>query len=686
AVPSIHSHLPTCNINTSTAGVAHLTSPHLTLCYCSRAFVTTYDTVKPAPCIPLVRVSAYDVHGYARSTRCLIYTLSQRAPRSRNERTIGSSRSPGHHTGILQAGQEIPLIMATSISGSPPRTYPLMSRHEIEALIADGRNIVIFNQHVLRVDPWLPYHPGGDKAILHMVGRDATAEIEALHSEDARQQMLRYRIGRIQGLWKNFTPPIQGGTFRTLAEMEAGATAIAAAADHDEVDSAKELDLSSPSSRSPSPVFDVDGQAAIGRRGAHQSERPSSVSSQSTTDADMDGMSYLDAITREHISLDLDKYPTPDPETQARIFVKYRELHQRIRDKGLYQCDAMAYAADCCRYMGFFAMTLACLHFGQYALGGVFLGLMWHQLVFAAHDAGHMGITHNYNVDTVIGIVIADFVGGLSLGWWKRNHNVHHIVTNAPEHDPDIEHMPLFAVSHRLLGSLRSTYYDRVMKYDAAAKVLLRIQAWTYYPLLALGRFNLYVLSWDYLLANRGPRKGPGAWHRWLELVGQVFFWTWFGYGLLYKMIPDGWSRFVFVMVSHVTSSPLHVQIVLSHFAMSTADLGPHESFAQRMLRTTMDIDCPPWLDFVHGGLQFQAIHHLFPRLPRHNLRRTQRMVQEFCDDVGIPYALYGFADGNKQVIGRLSEVSRQAAILAKCQRTIAMSGDISGHHHPHHD
>lgn len=54
-----------------------------------------------------------------------------------------------------------------------------MCRDEIEALIADGRKIVIFNHHVLKVDPWIPYHPGGDKAVLHMVGRDATAEIEA---------------------------------------------------------------------------------------------------------------------------------------------------------------------------------------------------------------------------------------------------------------------------------------------------------------------------------------------------------------------------------------------------------------------------------------------------------------------------------------------------------------------------
>jgi len=126
---------------------------------------------------------------------------------------------------------------------------------------------------------------------------------------------------------------------------------------------------------------------------------------------------------------------------------------------------------------------------------------------------------------------------------------------------------------------------------------------------------------------------------------------------------------------------PLHVQFTVSHFAMSTADLGPNESFPQKMLRTTMDVDCAQWLDFWHGGLQFQAIHHLYPRIPRHNLRRTQKLVMEFCEDVGIPYALYGFVDGNKEVLGTLKQVSRQAAILAKCQRTIAKRGDVLGGH-----
>lgn len=59
------------------------------------------------------------------------------------------------------------------------RAYPYMSRNEIESRIAGGQKIVIFNQYVLKVDPWLPYHPGGEKALLHMVGKDATDEIQA---------------------------------------------------------------------------------------------------------------------------------------------------------------------------------------------------------------------------------------------------------------------------------------------------------------------------------------------------------------------------------------------------------------------------------------------------------------------------------------------------------------------------
>jgi delta8-fatty-acid desaturase len=484
--------------------------------------------------------------------------------------------------------------------------------------------------------------------------------------------MPAYQIGRIEGTWTNFLPPIQGGKFRLYTED----TCLS---DEDSTAQESSDGSSQEGSIPPSPTFDpVDSKRTVRQRRPINSNHPIM-----TKDSHSQlKPAFLDARTQEEIDFDIAKYPSLDTAKQEEIKQKYRELHNRIKAEGLFDCNYFCYFIECCRYTLFAGLSYMFLCMGWWATSAFFLGCVWHQLVFTAHDAGHMGITHNFHVDSVIGIVIADFIGGLSLGWWKRSHNVHHIVTNEPEHDPDIEHIPFFAISHRFLTSLKSTYYDRIMAYDAPARFFLKFQNYSYYPIMMLARFNLTALSWEYLLKGQAPRRGPAWWHLYLELVGQVFFWTWYGYGILYKTLPDASSRIVFLLISNIVPSPLHVQITLSHFAMSTANLGVGESFPQKMLRTTMDVDCPTWLDFFHGGLQFQAIHHLYPRIPRHNLRRTQKFVLEFCRETGIPYAIFTFYDGNKEVISRLGEVAKQVRLMEECRKSIVEEGVFSDHHH----
>jgi hypothetical protein len=75
--------------------------------------------------------------------------------------------------------------------------YPILSRRKIEGLIAEGNLIVIMNKSVLRVNSWIKYHPGGEKTIEHMVGRDATDEIVAsvtLHGLEIMMQNLELII------------------------------------------------------------------------------------------------------------------------------------------------------------------------------------------------------------------------------------------------------------------------------------------------------------------------------------------------------------------------------------------------------------------------------------------------------------------------------------------------------------
>jgi len=55
----------------------------------------------------------------------------------------------------------------------------LFTRRQVEGMIAEGKAIVIVDDMVLRLDSWLHLHPGGERAILHMVGKDATDEVNA---------------------------------------------------------------------------------------------------------------------------------------------------------------------------------------------------------------------------------------------------------------------------------------------------------------------------------------------------------------------------------------------------------------------------------------------------------------------------------------------------------------------------
>ncbi|KAK4149557.1 fatty acid desaturase-domain-containing protein [Chaetomidium leptoderma] len=498
----------------------------------------------------------------------------------------------------------------------------------VDALIADGHIIVIFEDFVLQLDSWLGKHPGGRLAILHMVGKDATDEMKAYHTPATCKTMKAFRIGlKPPGIWTNRTPPIRRGSDQTPQENPPPATAT---------------------------EFPGGNAAA-----------------------------YTDWAENREVDKDTEGFPSLCPKVQEEIAQKYRALHQRVRDEGFYECPYLEYGKELARYTTLFAASMIALRYEWYMTSACFLGLFWHQVMFSAHDAAHGAITGNFKVDSLIALFVADFCCGLSIGWWKSSHNVHHLITNHPEHDPDIQNVPLFATSPSFFRGIRSSYYDFTFAWDAVADFMVPYQKYTYYPIMGIARFNLYLLSWLHVLSAKSASLGSSKawWIRPVEMAFMSCYWYIFGYLLLWCTLPTWTIRVAFVLVSHIVTMPLHVQITLSHWGMSTSELSESESFAQRQLRTTMDVDCPRWLDFIHGGLQFQAVHHLFPRVPRHNLRKVQVLVKEFCASTGIPYTLLGFVDGNSKVLGRLGEVGEQVRHLVNCQKYMAHFSGVDGLH-----
>ncbi|KUI65082.1 Delta(8)-fatty-acid desaturase [Cytospora mali] len=578
----------------------------------------------------------------------------------------------------------------------------LVSARDVEGLVADGHLVVIYEDMLLRLDNWIDKHPGGRLSILHMVGRDATDEINVYHFEKTIKLMKAYRIGRVRLPWTNLEPPIRAGpdAYRNFSKTDNDTsadiknatdaevvieTATASSDSDDQADStsifSSGLSPGVPLSSRDSSVGPDDTEGDCKRRNAAAittsklAAGPEEASSCPINAKNLSREAYTAAMEKKEIADGIRDYPSLDNATQQSIRAEYDILHQRIKDQGLYNCPYTEYGKEVIRYSMLFGAFIYLVHIKWYLTSAVFLGLFWQQIMFTAHDGGHRGITGNFVVDTVIAAFIGDFCCGLSIGWWKSSHNVHHLITNLPEHDPDLQNIPLFSNTPTYFKSIHSTFYDFTFVWDKAADVLVPYQKYTYYPVMAIARFNLYILSWLHLLSPRATQLGSAWWTRWLEVVFMACYWALFGYALVWRTLPDWPTRVAFVLISHGITILLHVQITLSHWGMPTSDLGPTESFAQRQLRTTLDIDCPEWLDFFHGGLQFQAVHHLFPRLPRHNLRKAQGLVREFCENTGIRYNYKSFIDGNKVVLTRLDEVARMVETLVECHQHMAETG-----------
>jgi delta8-fatty-acid desaturase len=249
-------------------------------------------------------------------------------------------------------------------------------RVEVERRILEGETLIVYRGKLLRISQsWLSRHPGGSLSLLHFVGRDASDEIEAYHSEKALQLLRKFIIGTVEldenGFWVPFLPPVMSGWVRQDGKW---------------LNEAAPIHISD---AIPSEVFLVEKTDY-----APSSSGPTS-----------------DTLSTSKSTLSL--------QTQARYSAAYRALHQRIIDQGLYQTPYVS-------GYGFEALTFLLLggasgysyHSGWTNLSAFFLGLLWHQLVFTCHDLGHMGVTHDWATDRLVSIFLADFIGGLSIGWW----------------------------------------------------------------------------------------------------------------------------------------------------------------------------------------------------------------------------------------------------------------------------
>lgn len=212
--------------------------------------------------------------------------------------------------------------------------------------------------------------------------------------------MKAFRIGRKPaGPWTNRTPPIRGGIFHARAQSNT-------TPDDSDVEAEKEKESvdegygSAASHRSgtgsPEPEFvsgrlassassDEQGTALRARIGFSASDDSSvhgdkidvAGSATEVPQLALNPEQWTEWAIQQGKNVDFREYPSIDTTVQQEIASKYRQLHKRVQDAGLYQCPYIEYGKEMARYTTLFAGFIVALRAEWYMTSAICLGLFW---------------------------------------------------------------------------------------------------------------------------------------------------------------------------------------------------------------------------------------------------------------------------------------------------------------------
>ncbi len=333
--------------------------------------------------------------------------------------------------------------------------------------------------------------------------------------------------------------------------------------------------------------------------------------------------------------------PNDRPAARGQRGSDYAELSRRIKAAGLLDRRSGYYAAKIA-VMGvlFVAGWIAVIVIGDswyQLLLAAFLAVVFTQIGFVGHEAGHGQIFRSARANRVVGLIHGNLAIGLSYGWWVDKHTRHHAHPNDVDKDPDVGS-----------GVLVFTAGEARLRRGFVA-AWTRSQAFLFFPLLLLEGFHLHVASVRDLLR-------PKAKFRWLELGLLTLHAT--GYLAVVLLVMSPWQALAFVVVQQgLFGLYMGLSFAPNHKGMPV--LGPEDSadFLRRQVLTSRNIRGGRVVDAVFGGLNYQIEHHLFPSMPRPSLRHARLVVRDFCAQRAVAYRETGVVASYVEALRHLHAV-----------------------------
>jgi len=223
---------------------------------------------------------------------------------------------------------------------------------------------------------------------------------------------------------------------------------------------------------------------------------------------------------------------------------------------------------------------------------------------------------------------------------WEYEHNIMHHYHLGEDEDPD--------------------NVERNMQWLIQSKTPMWLRRVFIYIFAATWKFSYYAPNTMRILENKKRRKnkeheikdynylptnelGMKLWKESYLPYGLVRF---VGLPLLFLPLGLGavWTAFIILIMAEAYAN-LHsfLVIVPNHSAGDIYQFSePHKSQGEFYLRQIMGSvnynTGSDWIDFLHGFLNYQVEHHLFPNMPLSYYQTMQPLVKDVCKKHNIPY------------------------------------------------
>ncbi|RHW69522.1 delta-4 fatty acid desaturase [Trypanosoma brucei equiperdum] len=238
------------------------------------------------------------------------------------------------------------------------------------------------------------------------------------------------------------------------------------------------------------------------------------------------------------------------------------------------------------------------------------------------HDANHGAISRYPLINTIFGLT-QDILGGSRISWIIHHDFIHHVYTNEPHHDLDLD-IPLLRL-HRFVPKRLCYAFQHI-----------------YFLLLEAVFGPVHVIS-----SMKFVWQGPTTKQRFLQRE-----WT---MSRILTLIPP------LRLALNILHAPtlLHALIstflqyaiggmylafffLISHNFHGVRKDGTEvgECFVKAQVETSSSVG-GWWLAQLNGGLNYQIEHHLFPRVHHSYYHYLAPIVRDYCTKLGISYTRF---------------------------------------------